>query len=500
MISDPAVTATFTDAQTAFAARDAAAREADQKSAARSADPHCSSSPPASSRSPPEPTSRSRPPSARCATSARRSATVPPLPSKQDHDEVVQRLKAAQTALTPKVQELREVADWQRWANVGIQEQLCEKMEALRRVEDPEEIAAQVRDLQQQWRQAADVPRAQGEALWRRFKAAHDEAWARCEAHFAAQAEARAENLAKKIALCERAEALADSTNWIQTADEIKKLQAEWKTIGPVTRGQEKAIWERFRAACDRFFTRRHADLAERKTVWAENLAKKEALCAQVEALAESTDWERDGRRNQAAAGRVEDDRAGEEEPLGSDLAAVPRRVRPFLRPLRAAARHRARRARRRARGDLRRARGAGSVGPSRQSESRPQSGRRQPDAAEPVRRSRTGPSESVRPIRRSRCDGACALEAAGSRKSPRAASIAIARSRSTSASRRRSARVLARWPAVVRRHRSRSRREPPQDGSARPAHRGRWPSRSRGSARRPATPRCRRPTGWRRC
>src|SRR5581483_5352927 len=81
-------------------------------------------------------------------------------------------------------------------------------------------------------------------------------------------------------------------TNWIQTADEIKQLQAEWKTIGQVPRGQEKAIWERFRAACDRFFTRRHADLAERKKLWAENLTKKEALCASVEALADSTDWE----------------------------------------------------------------------------------------------------------------------------------------------------------------------------------------------------------------
>jgi len=224
--------------------------------------------------------------------------SVPPLPSKRDFEEIVKRLKAAQTALMPKVQELRDIADWQRWANVGIQEQLCEKMQALKALEDPEEIARQVRDLQQQWRQAADVPRAQGEALWKRFKAAHDEVWAKCEGHFAAQAEARAENLAKKIALCEHAESLAESTNWIRTADEIKKLQADWKTIGPVTRGQEKAVWERFRAACDRFFTRRHADLAERKKVWADNLAKKDALIAKAEALQDSTDWD-------AAAGEI---------------------------------------------------------------------------------------------------------------------------------------------------------------------------------------------------
>jgi hypothetical protein len=217
---------------------------------------------------------------------------VPPLPSKRDFEDIVKRLKAALAALTPRVQELRDVADWQRWANVGIQEQLCEKMEALKALDDPEAIARQVRELQQQWREAADVPRAQGEALWKRFKVAHDEVWAKCEAHFAEQAGVRAENLAKKLALCERAEALADSTNWIQTADEIKRLQADWKTIGAVTRGQEKAVWERFRSACDRFFTRRHTDLVQRKAMWAENLAKKEALCVRVEALADSSDWE----------------------------------------------------------------------------------------------------------------------------------------------------------------------------------------------------------------
>ena len=109
---------------------------------------------------------------------------------------------------------------------------------------------------------ASDVPRPQGDVLWRRFKTAHDIVWARCEAYFAAEAQSRTENLARKIALCEQAEALADSTRWIQTAEEVKRLQAEWKAIGAVTRGQEKAVWDRFRSACDRFFTRRQADLA----------------------------------------------------------------------------------------------------------------------------------------------------------------------------------------------------------------------------------------------
>ena len=297
MIHDPAIGERYTVAQTAFAARDAAAHDDDQK-ARREALTRAQ-----------QLVGRIEAVAARADLSLKSGeralkelrtalSAVPQLPSKKDYEEIVKRLKAAQTALMPKVQELRDVADWQRWANVGIQEQLCEKMEALKALDDPEAIATHVRDLQQQWRQAADVPRAQGEALWKRFKTAHDAAWTRCEAHFAAQAEARGGNLAKKVALCERAEALAGSTNWIQTADEIKKLQAEWKTIGAVSRGQEKAIWERFRGACDRFFTRRHADLAERKTVWADNLAKKEALCVKAEALKDSTDWD-------AAAGEM---------------------------------------------------------------------------------------------------------------------------------------------------------------------------------------------------
>jgi hypothetical protein len=115
---------------------------------------------------------------------------------------------------------------------------------------------------------------------------------ARTDAFFETQAQARGENLQRKIALCERAEALADSTDWIATADAIKALQAEWKTVGPGPRRDEQAAWERFRSACDRFFTRRHEDLAQRKHAWSENLAKKEGLCARAETLAESSDWE----------------------------------------------------------------------------------------------------------------------------------------------------------------------------------------------------------------
>jgi hypothetical protein len=219
-------------------------------------------------------------------------ADIPPLPSRQDFQDVSRRLKAAQSVLQPKLQELREAEEWHRWANATVQEQLCARMEELQTAEDPDRLAAEVRDLQRRWREAADVPRAQADALWRRFKAAHDIVWARCEAHFSARAETLRENLARKTLLCEKAEALADSTNWLQTAEGIKALQAEWKTIGPVPHGSEKAVWERFRQPCDRFFTRRSEDLARRKAVWSENLVKKTRLCERAEALATSEEWD----------------------------------------------------------------------------------------------------------------------------------------------------------------------------------------------------------------
>jgi len=165
-------------------------------------------------------------------------------------------------------------------------------MEALKGVEDLELAGRRMREIQARWKPVALVPRAQGELMWRRFKSAQDEVFARTTAHMAAQREALAGNLAKKLALCERAEALSGSSDWVRTATAIQALQAEWKAIGPVLRGHERATWERFRGACDQFFTRRQADLKQRKEQWASNLARKEALCAEAESLADSTNWD----------------------------------------------------------------------------------------------------------------------------------------------------------------------------------------------------------------
>jgi hypothetical protein len=220
--------------------------------------------------------------------------TMGPLPTKQDREDLMVRLQAVRTSLTPRIQELREAEEWKRWANVQVQEELCTKMEALITLADtdPEKASNEMRTLQERWKPVAAAPRSQAETLWTRFKAAQEQVYEKCKDFFAQQAAERVENLKKKEALCERAESMADSTDWVKTAEAMKHLQAEWKAIGAVTRGNEKAVWERFRAACDKFFTRRQEDLKQRKQDWTENLKRKEALVAQAKELSQSTEWE----------------------------------------------------------------------------------------------------------------------------------------------------------------------------------------------------------------
>ena len=216
-----------------------------------------------------------------------------------EREYLVERLKAALAVLGPKLHELREMDEWKRFANAAVQEELIAQAEALGRkydLEKPDEMekaARELHELQERWKQAAEAPRAQAQTLWHRYRQAADPIQAKAREFFAARAVEREANLKVKLALVERAEALADSTDWIKTAEEMKKLQAEWQASGPVPRPDTRVVWKRFRDACDRFFSRRNEDLAQRKEVWATNQARKEALCARAEELAASREWEK---------------------------------------------------------------------------------------------------------------------------------------------------------------------------------------------------------------
>jgi hypothetical protein len=235
----------------------------------------------------------------KAARDLRAAIETPPAVPPAEREALVERVKAALSTLAPRLHELREMDEWKRFANAAVQEELIAQTEALRakydleKPEDVEKAARELHDIQERWKAAAEAPRAQAQALWHRYRQAADPIQVKAREFFAQRAGERQENLQKKLALCERAEAIADSTDWIRTADELKKLQAEWQQIGPVPRADTKVVWKRFRDACDRFFTRRNADLAQRKEVWAANQAKKEALCARAEELADSREWER---------------------------------------------------------------------------------------------------------------------------------------------------------------------------------------------------------------
>jgi hypothetical protein len=230
---------------------------------------------------------------------------TPPLDlPRAEQQALIERLRHAQGAISPKLHELREMDEWKRFANAAVQEELIARTEALRAkypfdrpdleltTEQLEEAATELHIIQERWKQAADAPRAQAQALWHRYRQAADPIQGRVREFFAHRAEERKVNLDRKLVLIERAEAMADSSDWVKTADEFKKLQVEWQAIGAVPRQDSRATWKRFREACDRFFTRRNADLAERKEAWAANLARKEALCARAEELCASTHWE----------------------------------------------------------------------------------------------------------------------------------------------------------------------------------------------------------------
>ncbi|MDY0004099.1 MAG: DUF349 domain-containing protein [Polyangia bacterium] len=214
------------------------------------------------------------------------------LPGKEEWNALRPRLETAREALATRLRELREQEDWKRWNAGSQQEKLVAEAEALKEVEALPEVASRLRRVQAEWKKSGPASRERQEELWTRFKAACDEAHARCEPFFQAQDAERQACLEQKLALCAEVETLKDSEEFVATTDRIKALQEQWKAIGPVPRKESDAIWRRFRTACDHFFDRRKAWQKQEDAKRGENLKAKEALCARAEELSSSTDWE----------------------------------------------------------------------------------------------------------------------------------------------------------------------------------------------------------------
>ncbi len=222
--------------------------------------------------------------------------------SSRELQDAAAALRTLQEQVAPRVRELREMDDWRRFANAQRQEQLIAMAEAIvlslkteaeqGKDSDLSATSRALKELHTSWQEVAEAPRNVAQRLWDRFRTATDFIRTRCEPYFQKMRVERGANLEKKTAIVAEAESLAQSSDWGKTTARFQELQKAWQDSGPAPRDAGRDLAQRFRAASGAFFTRRREDLSARKKVWSENQAKKDALLARAEALAESTEWD----------------------------------------------------------------------------------------------------------------------------------------------------------------------------------------------------------------
>ncbi|WP_321520064.1 DUF349 domain-containing protein [uncultured Bacteroides sp.] len=189
-----------------------------------------------------------------------------------------------------------EFRDYDFKKNLEIKSKLCEAAERL--ANEPDVVSAfhQLQKLHQEFRDTGPVAKELRDEIWARFKTASTEVNRRHQQHFESLKEVEQRNLDEKTVICEIVESteygvLNSFTAWESKTQEIIALQTKWKTIGFAPQKMNIKIFERFRAACDEFFKKKGEFFKSIKEGMNENLEKKKALCEQVEALKDSTDW-----------------------------------------------------------------------------------------------------------------------------------------------------------------------------------------------------------------
>ena len=192
----------------------------------------------------------------------------------------------------------RELRDLDFKKNLEAKEEFCQAAEALAESENVVEAFRELQKLHEQWKEYGPVAKEFRESIWERFKAATAVINKKYQAHFEGLKEQQAENLAKKTVLCEKVEEIAGrevngSNEWNTFSKEIEDIQNEWRTIGFASKKENQKIYDRFRAACDKFFTRKRDFYNEYKDSINTNLEKKIALCEAAEQLKSSTEWKK---------------------------------------------------------------------------------------------------------------------------------------------------------------------------------------------------------------
>ena len=214
---------------------------------------------------------------------------VGPVPQEKK-EEVWERFKAASDKINAIRREHYAKLEESQKANLEAKKALCDKAEELLNADYTSVNAWQKKsdelsEIFGVWKTVGLASKKDNEEIWVRFKAAMDAFFQKKKEFFASMKDKQNENLERKTQLCAEAEALMESTDWKNATEQLKKIQEEWKTIGPVPKRHTDKIWKRFRAACDTFFNRKNEHFSGRRSEEEANLAAKKALLEEIQAF-----------------------------------------------------------------------------------------------------------------------------------------------------------------------------------------------------------------------
>ena len=217
--------------------------------------------------------------------------------SRKEREEIWNRFKEASTQINKKYQAHFEQLREKENENLELKTALCEKLEAidysqLKSVKDWNNKVKEVLEIQSQWRQIGFVPRKWNTKIYKRYRAACDFFFRSKNEFYKSLRGEMEENLKKKTALCERAEALKDSQDWKSTTREMIEIQKEWKTIGIVPHKYVDSIWKRFISACDYFFEQKKLHTSSQYEQEQKNLNEKKAIIDKINQLDTSLETE----------------------------------------------------------------------------------------------------------------------------------------------------------------------------------------------------------------
>lgn len=208
-------------------------------------------------------------------------------------EETWARFKAASTVINKKHQSHFDEIRAMEEKNLERKIALCERLEAvdtsdLSGHKEWNEATKKILDMQEEWRQIGFAPRKSNRKVYERYRKACD-VFFDAKADFYKELKAKQhENLEKKKALCEKAEAMKDSTDWKESTEFFIQIQKEWKTIGPTPRKSSDEVWKRFITACDYFFEQRNKNRSGRQAEEQQNLVKKKDLIERIKAFEKS--------------------------------------------------------------------------------------------------------------------------------------------------------------------------------------------------------------------